>query len=115
MNCAPIKCLKRIVLILVFLTTALAGTSWAANFNLETGVLMKTMPDGRVVPLWGFGLAGGPITVPGPTLEVPPGDNNLTITLTNNLPVPVSIIVPGLPNGTLINLSPHGQMIAGRE
>ena len=104
MNCSVIKRLKDLILILVLLITALAGLSSAATFDLQAGVIMKTMPDGRIVPMWGFGPAdpaNGPITVPGPPLEVPPGDNTLTITLTNNLPVPVSVIVPGLPNGTV--------------
>jgi len=99
MNRVTIKSLKNLVLILVFLTTALAGTSWAATFDLQAGVIMKTMPDGRVVPMWGFGLVGGPITVPGPALNNP--ENTLTINLTNNLPVPVSIVIPSLPGAMI--------------
>jgi len=38
------------------------------------------MPDGTVVTMWGFGFTGGPITVPGPELVVPPGDTTLEIT-----------------------------------
>ena len=38
----------------------------------------------------------GVVTVPGPALSVLPGDTTLTINLTNNLPVPVSIVTPGL-------------------
>jgi FtsP/CotA-like multicopper oxidase with cupredoxin domain len=99
MNRVAIKGLKNLVLILVFLTTALAGTSWAQTYNLQAGVIMKTMPDGRVVPMWGFGPVGGLITVPGPPLIAAGG--NLTINLTNNLPVPVSIIIPNLPGAMI--------------
>ena len=99
MNRVAIKSLKNLVLILVFLTTAFAGTSWAQTYNLQAGVIMKTMPDGRVVPMWGFGPVGGLITVPGPPLIATGG--NLTINLTNNLSVPVSIIIPSLPGAMI--------------
>jgi FtsP/CotA-like multicopper oxidase with cupredoxin domain len=102
MNRVVIKRLRNLALIFVLLITVPAGMSSAATFDLQAGVIMKTMPDGRVVPMWGFGPTDpgvGPITVPGPILEVP--DNNLIINLTNNLPVPISIIVPGLPKGTV--------------
>jgi len=59
-------------------------------------------PTGRVGPpleaveMWGFGLLSDPeVTVPGPVLVVPPGTTSLEISLTNYLPVPVSIIIPG--------------------
>ncbi len=35
------------------------------------------------------------MTVPGPTLEVPSGDTTVTIHLDNNLPVPISLTIPG--------------------
>jgi FtsP/CotA-like multicopper oxidase with cupredoxin domain len=101
MNRLVIKRLRDLVLIIILLLTTLTGMSSAATFDLQAGVMMKTMPDGKVVPMWGFGPVAGPITVPGPTLIVPPGDDTLTINLTNNLPVPVSVILPGLPNGTV--------------
>ena len=75
---------------------SVAGISSAAVFNLQTGVIHKIMPDTlEDVTMWGFGLQGGPITVPGPLLVIPPGDNTLTINLQNNLAVPVSIVIPG--------------------
>jgi FtsP/CotA-like multicopper oxidase with cupredoxin domain len=73
----------------------------AADFYLRAGATTMTMPDGATVPMWGFapaderGVATGPITVPGPALEVPPNDNALTITVFNDLPEPVSIVIPG--------------------
>lgn len=50
-----------------------AGPASAAVFDLQTGVITKTMPDGQVITFWGFGLQGGAVTVPGPVLTVPPG------------------------------------------
>jgi hypothetical protein len=85
----------------------MVGTSNAAVYNLRADVTTKTMPGGTVIPMWGFALvsydlelgggvvSGGDIvSVPGPELAVPPGQG-LTINLTNNLPVPDSIIIPG--------------------
>jgi hypothetical protein len=80
----------------LLLVMAVAGPSLAATFNLTTDTVDKPLPDGTVVTMWGFGLDGGLITVPGPALVVNPADTTLTIILTNNLPVPVSIVIPGL-------------------
>jgi len=76
-----------------------AGVSQAVTYNLTAGSVTKTMPDGTPVLMWGFGLDNGPVTVPGPELHVPSG-GSLTIHLTNNLTVPVSIVSPGLGLGT---------------
>lgn len=60
-----------------------------------------TMPDGRVVPMWGyagdsaFGANDGTVTVPGPALNLCSAVNTLTIVLDNNLPVPTSIVING--------------------
>lgn len=83
------------------LSTCFAGTAPAAVFNLRAAASTKTMPDGRVVPVWGFaqdsapGAGDGAVSVPGPALVVPPGDASLTINLQNSLPEPVSIVIPG--------------------
>jgi len=66
----------------------------AASFDLTAAAFDKSI-DGQLVRMWGFGLTGGPISSPGPLLTVPPGDATLTITLTNALDVPVSLIIPG--------------------
>jgi FtsP/CotA-like multicopper oxidase with cupredoxin domain len=77
-----------------------AGTNWAAEFWLRAGTNIITMPDGRAVAVWGYAQDGvnwttpGTVTVPGPQLNVAAGDS-LTIHLTNNLPEPVSIVIPG--------------------
>ena len=78
-----------------------AGVSSAAVFYLRADTFIKTMPDGTNVVMWGFaqdtafGAMNGTITSPGPVLTVPPGDQTLTIYLDNNLPEPVSLVVPG--------------------
>ena len=85
----------KLALILLIAMVITAGTASAITYNLSTGTVDKTMPDGTVVTMWGFGFTGGPITVPGPELVVPPGDTTLEINLTNNLSDSVSIIIPG--------------------
>lgn len=72
----------------------MAVTSHAAVYNLQADVTTKVI-DGTTIPMWGFAQDSGPVTVPGPTLTVLPGDTTLIINLTNNLPVPVSIVIPG--------------------
>lgn len=76
----------------------LAADLHAKTYNLRADSTTITMPDGTVVPVWGFADMDGGNTVklPGPTLDLPAADTNLTINLTNNLPVPVSIYIPGL-------------------
>jgi FtsP/CotA-like multicopper oxidase with cupredoxin domain len=70
----------------------------AAVYNLRAASTTVTMTDGTQVPMWGFGLTTDPaVSIPGPALDVPPGDTTLTINLTNELPVPVSIVIPGIP------------------
>jgi FtsP/CotA-like multicopper oxidase with cupredoxin domain len=85
------------------LMLGVAGTASAVEYRLRAEAALMTMPDGAVVAMWGFAqdkmvfgrLVRGPVTVPGPVLTVPPGDSTLTILLENNLPVPVSIVIPG--------------------
>jgi FtsP/CotA-like multicopper oxidase with cupredoxin domain len=62
--------------------------------NLCTGTTMYD-PGGANVPMWGFGTdtgSGCNVTVPGPDIPVNEGDV-VTINVTNNLSVPVSLIV----------------------
>jgi len=87
------------------LLAIMTGISFSATFNLTADVTTKTMPDGAIIPMWGFSLVSydigsgpvsvnGPVQIPGPELTIPPGQD-LVINLTNNLPVPVSIVIPG--------------------
>jgi len=86
---------------MLLITAATAGTSFGVEYYLRAEATTKTMPDGRVVPVWGFakdsafGAADGLVTVPGPVLTVPPDDATLTIHLDNNLGVPISLVIPG--------------------
>lgn len=94
----PMKRLSQ-VLLLAGLVTVAAPAS-AVEYWLRAEAVNVTMPDGIVVPMWGYALtdatfATGTATVPGPALSVPPGDPVLTIHLQNNLPEPTSIVIPG--------------------
>jgi hypothetical protein len=100
-----LTCLKIFVIVLVILA-GLVGTSTAAEYWLRTGAFTKTMPDTTQITMWGYALvqynigagvvAGDNVLkAPGPTITVPPGDGVLTIHLTNNLPGPTSIVIPG--------------------
>jgi FtsP/CotA-like multicopper oxidase with cupredoxin domain len=89
-----------IVFLVMACLSVMALPASAKTYALRAGTVNVTMPDGNVIPAWGFaddvaGAGTGTITVPGPVLDVPAGDTTLTINLTNNLPVPVSINIPG--------------------
>jgi FtsP/CotA-like multicopper oxidase with cupredoxin domain len=103
------KILRTVVITLAALTVA-SSSGLAAEFYLRADVTTKTMPDGAVIPMWGFaldtafGADDGTVTVPGPILTVPPGDNTLIIHLKNNLTpartglpmgCPVCLVIPG--------------------
>jgi FtsP/CotA-like multicopper oxidase with cupredoxin domain len=87
----------------VCLLTVCAGAASAAEFYLRADVRDLTMPDNTVVTVWGFALdadnnfatVDGAVTSPGPMLTVPIADTTLTINLKNNLPEPVSLVIPG--------------------
>jgi FtsP/CotA-like multicopper oxidase with cupredoxin domain len=62
----------------------------AAVYNLRAASTTLTM--------WGYGLTtDATVSIPGPALELAPGDATLIVNLTNELPVPVSIVIPGVP------------------
>ncbi|MGO4478165.1 Ig-like domain-containing protein [Massilia sp. 2TAF26] len=73
------------------------GSASAAEYWLQTGT---TTIAG--VPMWGYALCGtgsaaptgctAPVTVPGPALNVPPGEG-LVVHLTNTLPEPSSLVI----------------------
>jgi FtsP/CotA-like multicopper oxidase with cupredoxin domain len=89
--------LRVISLAMALLAVAASAVS-AAEFKLKAEATTVTMPDGQVIAMWGFGFnyaATDQVSVPGPVLKVPPRDTALAITLTNNLKVPVSLVIPG--------------------
>lgn len=100
----------------VLLLTLTSGTPVVrgVTYDLVAGEFDTLMPDGVTVRMWGFGLSGQAVTVPGPVLTVPVGDHNLTINLTNNLPVPVSLVIPGLPSALTPVYHQAGDPYAGR-
>lgn len=81
-------------------TVGVTASATVTNIFLRTGTTDLTMPDGRIVTLWGFardtaaGASDGLITVPGPAIHLPNGDWDLNIVLNNTLPEPVSIVIP---------------------
>ncbi|HOX46265.1 MAG TPA: Ig-like domain-containing protein [Myxococcota bacterium] len=89
------------ILVLALLGASLlwAGPASAVQYDLRAAADSLTLPDGQVVPIWGFGLVGGPISLPGPRLVVPPGDDTLVVNLTNELSEPVSLVVFGHTGG----------------
>jgi len=64
------------------------------TFNLAASSGYIDTPDGGSLLVWGYGVAGGSMQYPGPTLIVNQGDT-VTVNLSNNLPQPVSMIFPG--------------------
>jgi hypothetical protein len=70
-------------------------TSTTSSFVLTATVGYITTPDGNSLFMWGYGSGNGGFQYPGPILCVQEGDN-VTITLKNSLPVPSSLIFPGL-------------------
>jgi len=94
---------------------AVAGSASAATFDLVAEQVNKTMPDGSVIPMWGYRLAAqapGTATVPGPTLRVPAGDTELIINLTNNLPQTIDLPPVGTGIGTRTSIVVPGQRSA---
>ncbi|MBY0431000.1 MAG: hypothetical protein K2Q10_07375, partial [Rhodospirillales bacterium] len=83
-----------------------SGPVMAHDVYLVARKLNKPMPDGSTVAMWGFApdsdsnlatIEADPATVPGPVITVPEGDTTLRVHLRNELAVPVSIVIPGLP------------------
>ncbi|RMH16013.1 MAG: multicopper oxidase family protein [Gammaproteobacteria bacterium] len=78
-------------------TQAAIDTVTGPNFTLTAGEGYASFADGGRMYSWGYSVAGTPMQLPGPTLEVTEGDV-VTITLNNNLPAAagnVSIVFPG--------------------
>jgi FtsP/CotA-like multicopper oxidase with cupredoxin domain len=98
-----------------------AGPVFGATYNLRAGTTPMTMPDSASINMWGFALVSydigagtvlvdGVVTVPGPRLMVPAGQG-LTVNLTNELAVPVSIIIPGqLGDSPQVTRNPDGRV-----
>jgi len=112
------------ILVLAAVTLA-AAPSFAKDVYLVAQEFTKTV-NGVDIPMWGFAEAGvgfagvGPASSPGPVIEIPPGDTVLTIHLRNDLPEPVSIVIPGqmstmtpVFNGTRVTSFTHTASASG--
>jgi FtsP/CotA-like multicopper oxidase with cupredoxin domain len=64
------------------------------SFNLTAKADYISTADGNSIYAWGYADGAGTMQYPGPTLIVNQGAT-VTVTLTNTLPVPVSIVFPG--------------------
>lgn len=92
---------RNIILILIFALNILIAKANAAIdgvtgnfFSLTAKAGYISTPDGNSIYMWGYALNGGIMQYPGPTLILNQGDT-ITITLANELTVPVSITFPG--------------------
>src|SRR5438067_1593650 len=95
-----------------------SGASFAEQqVNLAAAPATATLPDGAQVPMWGYG-CGTPVSgstatcralsplaaAPGawsPVVITVPTGQDLTINLTNGLPVPTSLVIVGQLGGGL--------------
>jgi hypothetical protein len=87
-----------------------AGSSSAATVDvyLQTQSYSKALPGGATVPMWRFicdpGAGSNPNCAPSasgsPRIEIA-ADDSLWIHLTNTLPTPVSVTIPGKPGETI--------------
>ena len=90
-------------------STVLATTRSAAA-DVVDGTLFvtrgeRTMVDGLVVPVVGFGSTRERAELPGAQIEVQPGDT-VNLTITNTATVPVGFSVPGVAGAELAPLAP---------
>ena len=94
-----------LVVAIACVVAALAIPADAVDFYLRADEVTVTMPDGTMVPMWGFaldtdgdfGTIENPAQVPGPRLTVPVGDTTVNIYVHNALDVaqPVSLVIQG--------------------
>lgn len=96
------KILKSCLMTGAALLSLWGGAAWAESYDLVAGTTTVTMPDGKVVTIWGYGQCASnnasfappcPIQVPGPQLTVT--DGTLTVNLRNDLAEPTSIVING--------------------
>ena len=64
------------------------------NFSLTAKSGFISIPDGNSIFIWGFANESGTVQYPAPTLLVNQGET-VTVTLSNALDVPVSVVFPG--------------------
>jgi FtsP/CotA-like multicopper oxidase with cupredoxin domain len=88
-------------------TTASAAVSGISGptFNLTAKADYISTGDGNSLLMWGYANGSGPMQYPGPTLIVTQGQT-VTVNLTNELPVTVSMVFPGQTGVTTTGGSP---------
>ncbi|MHC4616858.1 MAG: multicopper oxidase domain-containing protein [Planctomycetota bacterium] len=101
MNREKPKTVIRLTALAILITLIFAGSGRAKietvkgpTFNLTARDGYITTPDGGAYYMYGYALNDGVMQYPGPTMDVNQGDS-VTVNLTNNLSVPVSIVFPG--------------------
>lgn len=101
MNCVKTKLRLRFLVLAGCLLLAGPGRAALTELYFRAAVTTNTMPDGRAVVMWGLAQDSsaaahdGTVTVPGPAIALGPGPQDLVIHLTNTLPEPVSLVMPG--------------------
>ena len=80
--------------------TGLHATSY--NFSAKSGYVLT--PDGDSILFWGLADGANAVQYPSPTMIIHQGDL-VTVTLTNQLNVPVSLVFPGQDNVTATSIS----------
>lgn len=106
--------------LLLSVLTLMSGMASAAEYWLCSGSTTQTMPDtGEVITLWGFASdddndltngCGNPVQVPGPGLQVSPGDPSLIVHLRNDLDDATSIVIQGQSTPMIpVMMAPDGQ------
>jgi FtsP/CotA-like multicopper oxidase with cupredoxin domain len=97
------------VLLLILLPVdadAIINGVTATTFDLTASAGYISTAEGNSVYMWGYGITGSTVQYPGPTMIVNQGDT-VTVNLTNDLSVPVSIVFPGhqaVPTGGTVGL-----------
>jgi len=72
----------------------LTGAPGTPSFSFTARAGYISTPEGNSIYMWGYASGAGQMQFPGPTLIVAEGDV-VTVTLGNQLTVPVSIVFPG--------------------
>ena len=90
--------------------TSILSTARSVAADVVSGQLFvaageRTMIDGLVVPVVGFGSTRGRVELPGAQIEVQPGDT-VNLTITNTASMLVGFLVPGVTGAELAPLAP---------
>ncbi|MHC4388647.1 MAG: multicopper oxidase domain-containing protein [Planctomycetota bacterium] len=108
MNRTKLKMIMRLTSFAIALVLTFAGSAHGKietvrgpTFNLTAKDGYISTPDGGSYYMYGYALNDGTMQYPGPTMDVNQGDT-VTVSLTNQLDVPVSIVFPGNPGVTAI-------------